>query len=54
MKKSESSYLRKRFELFQHKGLDRVSHNSGHGSNSKIEVETLGILRENKKRFIKS
>ena len=54
MKTSDSSYLRKRFELLDCKGLDKVCHNNGYGTNKQIEIETLGILKENKKRFIKS
>ena len=51
MKKSDSGYLQKKFELLSCKGLDKVSHSNGHGSASRIEAETLKILKENKKRF---
>lgn len=33
------------------KGLEKVFNSNGHGSVSQIKVETLKILKENKKRF---
>lgn len=51
MKKSDSGYLRKRFELFQARGIEKVQRSNGHGSSTQIEVETLNILKENRKRF---
>jgi len=33
MKRSDSEYLRKKFELMSYKGLDhKVSHDNGHGT----------------------
>lgn len=41
MKKSDSSYLRKRFQVIANKGLDNVRRDKIHGSNHQIEMETL-------------
>ena len=54
LKKSDSSYLRKRFQVNSNKGLDHVRRENILGTNHEIEVETMNILRNNKKRFNKS
>ena len=54
LKKSDSSYLKKRFEAIAQKGLDHVRRENIMGTNREIEVETMNILRNNKKRFNES
>ena len=54
MKKSDSSYLKKRFQVIADKGLDKVRRDKIHGSTHEIEAETLNILKNNKKRFNES
>ena len=54
LKKSDSTYLRKRFQVSQSKGLDHVRRDNILGTNHEIEVETMHILRNSKKRFNKS
>ena len=54
LKRSDSSYLKKRFQVIADKGLDHVRRDNILGTNREIEVETMNILRNNKKRFKES
>ena len=54
MRKSDSSYLKKSFQLIANKGHECVRREKIHGSNREIEEETLRILKDNKKRFNQS
>ena len=54
LKKSDSSYLRKRFQVNSSKGLDYVRRENFLGTNEEIEFETMNILRNSKKRFNQS
>lgn len=54
MKRSDSSYLKKRFQAIADKGLDHVKRANILGTNEEIETNTLHLMKNNKKRFNKS
>ena len=51
MKKSDSRYLQKRFQMIADKGLDKVRREKIHGTTQEIEANTLHLMKNNKKRF---
>ena len=54
MKKSDSRYLQKRFQMIADKGLDKVRREKIHGTTQEIEANTLHLMKNNKKRFKQS
>ena len=51
LKKSDSRYLKKRFKLNAYKGIDKVRTDMIFGSQKEVRLNTLEMLKENKKRF---
>ena len=51
LKKSDSGYLKKRFRLSLLKGIDKVRTDKLFGSKKEVELETINMLKEEKKRF---
>ena len=51
LKKSDSRYLKKRFKLNAYKGIDKVRTNMIFGSQKEVKLNTMQMLKENKKRF---
>ena len=51
LKKSDSTYLKKRFQLNAYKGIDKVRTKKLFGTKKDVELQTLQILKVNKKRF---